>query len=98
MDGVSKIIALHCAPEIEVGTVSVSGGGQNAASFGFYLNFFGKSVHAAKRREEGADAIDMAVRAHLAINKKIYDEISDEPVVFNIGAIKGGVANNLCAR
>ena len=97
MNGVDTIVALHCDPEIEVGKVAVSDGPQNSTSFGFYLNFFGKSAHAAKR-ELGIDALEMAHEAYAKITDLVKKEIEcGERVIFHVGKIEGGTTNNIVA-
>ena len=97
MNGIDSIVALHCDPEIEVGKVAVSDGPQNSTSFGFYLSFFGKSAHAAKR-ELGIDAIKMAHEAYAKITDAVEKEIEDgERVIFHVGKIEGGTTNNIVA-
>ncbi len=97
MNGIDTIVALHCDPKIEVGRVAVSDGPQNSTSFGFYLNFFGKSAHAAQY-ELGVDAIKMAHEAYAKITEVIEKEIEGgERVIFHVGKIEGGTANNIVA-
>lgn len=95
MEGVSEIFGLHVTPNLEVGKVAVSSGAQSAESLAFYLNFFGKSAHAA-HREDGIDAIKMASAAYLEIDAMIEERRkSGDKTVFHIGAIEGGKANNI---
>ena len=98
-DGVMKdidcTVALHCDPTRAVGTVSISANEQNAVSHGFYLHFYGRSAHVANQ-QEGVDAILMAVRACTALEMVVAKEVrAVEPVIFNVGAIHGGKANNV---
>lgn len=97
MDGVSEIFGLHVCPSIEAGKIAVSEGAQNATSFGFYLNFYGKSVHVA-RRELGIDAIKMANRAYMKIEDVICQmQQAGKSVIFHVGKIEGGKTNNVVA-
>ncbi len=95
MDGIDSIVAIHVDPTHETGCVAISEGRQNAISYGFYLEFFGKSVHVA-RQSEGVDAIRMASTAYNAINiaaenaKRAGDEL-----IFGVGKIEGGKTNNI---
>ena len=98
-DGVMKdidcIVALHCDASHNAGTVAMSAMEQNAISHGFYLHFYGRSAHAASQHE-GVDAILMAVRACTALEMAVAKEVrATEPVIFNVGAIHGGKANNV---
>jgi len=61
----------------------------------FRLHFFGRCAHVASQHK-GVDAIMMAVRAYTSLEMMIAKEIDGrESVVFNIGAIHGGVTNNI---
>lgn len=95
MDDVDCIAALHCEPSVPAGKIAVMNGYRNADSNGFWLNFHGLTAHAA-RKKEGIDAIAMAVHAHAKISEYTDAEIAGgEPMVFNIGQIKGGETNNI---
>jgi amidohydrolase len=97
MDDIDCVVALHVASSAayEVGKIGLRSGPNNATSDGFYLNFYGKAAHAAQQ-EAGIDAITMAIRAYTDIEFMIAKEIkAQNPVIFNVGAIHGGVANNI---
>lgn len=95
MNDIDCIVSLHCDLAYSVGELGVSSGPQNATSDGFYLEFYGKSAHAAQQ-QLGVDAIMMAHRAYSDIEFMIAKEIPPrDSVVFNVGAINGGVANNI---
>ena len=95
MQDVDCVIALHCDPSYDAGTIALVPGAQNAISHGFRLHFYGKSAHAANQNT-GVDAIMMAVRAYTSIEMMVAKEIdAREPVVFNVGSIHGGEANNV---
>ena len=97
MEGVDEVYALHVAPNVDTGVITLRPGPQNAASNGFYLNFYGVSAHAA-RKEEGRDAIKMALTAYFDI-EKIVDEhkSAGEKIVFHVGKVEGGKTNNIVA-
>lgn len=99
MDGIDCIVALHVDTGYNTGEIGLSAGAQNATSDGFYLEFYGKAAHAANQ-EKGVDAILMAVKAYTEIEFMIAKETNArEPVLFNVGAIHGGAANNvICDR
>lgn len=99
MDDIDCIVALHVDTAYDVGEIGLSVGPQNATSDGFYLEFYGKAAHAAQQ-ERGIDAITMAVRAYTDIEFMIAKEIkAKNPIIFNVGAIHGGVTNNIiCDR
>ena len=98
-DGVMKdidcIIALHVDTDRKAGEIAIRKGARNATSDGFYLEFYGKTAHAASQ-EKGIDAIMMAVKAYTDIEFMIAKEIkAKDPIIFNVGSIHGGVANNI---
>ncbi|MBO5907937.1 MAG: amidohydrolase [Clostridia bacterium] len=95
MDEIDCIVGLHCAPGDNTGKVGIIYGPKNATSDGFYLDFFGKSSHAAAQ-QSGVDAIMMAVRAYTDIEFMIAKAFpAKSPIIFNVGAIHGGEANNI---
>lgn len=95
MDDIDCIIACHCDPLYDVGTVAIDAGGQGANSMGFTVDFYGTSAH-ANRQQLGHDAIAMAMQAYMQMEMMVAKEFDPaEPVLFNIGAIKGGVTNNV---
>ena len=97
MEDIDEIISLHTDNDIPVGRIGIMPGDMNAISDGFTLTFRGKSAHAANQHK-GIDAISMAVRAYSALEFMIAKEIDPrEPVIFNVGTINGGSANNIIA-
>ena len=97
MDDIDVIVALH-VDTADVGDLRISEGMQCAISDGFYLNFKGKAAHAANQ-QMGVDAIMMAIRAYTSIEFLIAKEFpAREPIVFNVGQIEGGKANNVIAE
>ena len=99
LDGVMKdidcIVALHVDTDRKVGEIALRPGARNATSDGFYLEFYGKTAHAASQ-QKGIDAIMMAVKAYTDIEFMIAKEIkAQDPIIFNVGSIHGGIANNI---
>jgi amidohydrolase len=95
MEDIDCIVGMHVDSTIPVGNLAITPGPQNATSDGFMLDFYGKSAHAA-RQHMGVDAIVMAMRALMDIELVVAKEIHPKkPVVFNVGAIHGGSANNI---
>ncbi len=99
LDGVMQeidcILALHVDTGYDVGELGLSSGHQNATSDGFYLEFYGRAAHVANQ-EKGVDAIMMAIKAYTDIEFMIAKEIkAKDPVIFNVGAINGGITNNI---
>ena len=92
------ILALHCDNAYEVGKLFVHPHEMNANSDGFYLDFYGTSIHACVQHE-GVDAIMMAVKAYTAIEFMIAKEINaTHPCIFNVGAIHAGNTNNIVSN
>ena len=95
MDDIDCVLALHVDTGYDAGQIGISEGPQNATSDGFYLEFYGKSAHAANQ-QKGIDAIMMAVKAYTEIEFMIAKEIKAlDPIIFNVGSIHGGVTNNI---
>lgn len=95
MEDIDCAVALHVDTGYLAGEIGLSSGPQNATSDGFYIKFYGKSAHAANQ-QKGVDAIMMAVKAYTDIEFMIAKEIkANHPIIFNVGAINGGVANNI---
>lgn len=95
MDDIDCIVACHCDSMFDVGTVAVDAGGQGANSMGFTVDFYGTSAH-AHQQHRGKDAIAMAVQAYAAMELMVAKEFNPvDPVLLNIGAIRGGQTNNV---
>ncbi len=95
MEDIDCIVALHVDTTFDIGAIGLAPGAQNATSDGFYLEFYGKSAHVANQ-QDGIDAITMAVKAYTDIEFMIAKEVKAiDPVVFNVGSIHGGTANNV---
>ncbi len=97
MDDIDCMVGLHCTPGLPVGKIDLGPGPQNAISHGFKLDFYGKSAHVANQ-EKGNDAIMMAVRAYTDMEFMIAKQFAAKtPMILNVGAIHGGVTNNVIA-
>ncbi|MBE6629978.1 MAG: amidohydrolase [Ruminococcaceae bacterium] len=95
MEDIDCIVGMHCDTNFPAGHLAITEGPQNATSDGFMLDFYGVSAHAA-RQHAGVDANVMALRAFMDIELMIAKEINaKKPVIFNVGAIHGGSANNI---
>lgn len=95
MDEVDCSVALHVDSGLDVGELGVRVGDMNAISDGFLLKFYGKSEHAA-RQHRGVDAIMIAMSAFSQIEAMLSKCIDGrEALVFNVGSIHGGEANNI---
>ena len=95
MDDIDCIVSMHVDTNFPAGHFAITEGPQNATSDGFYLDFYGKTAHAANQHQ-GVDAIVMAMRALMDIELTVAKEINaKKPVIFNVGAIHGGETNNI---
>ncbi len=95
MNDIDCIVALHVDTDRKVGEIALRSGARNATSDGFYLEFYGKTAHAASQ-QHGIDAIMMAIKAYTDIEFMIAKEIkAQDPIIFNVGSIHGGIANNI---
>lgn len=95
MEDIDCTVSLHVDTGYDAGTASFPIGPQGGRSDGFYLNFYGKTAHAANQ-QAGIDAIMMAVKAYTEIEFMIAKEIkATDPIIFNVGAINGGTVNNV---
>ncbi len=95
MEEIDCMVGLHVDPLYDSGKIALSEGPNNAISNGFYLNFYGKSAHVASQ-QRGVDAIIMATKALVSIEMMMAKEIAAKDCcIFNVGAIKGGEANNI---
>jgi len=89
------IFALHVVPEYPVGTLAWRAGGAMASSDRMRIVVHGRQTHAAKPWE-GIDPIAAASRIVLGL-QAIPGRQTDarKPAVVSIGAIHGGVRNNI---
>ena len=95
MEDIDCIVGMHVDTNFHTGHMAITVGPQNATSDGFMLDFYGKAAHAGNQ-EKGVDAIVMAMRAMMDIELVVAKEINaKKPVIFNVGAIHGGNANNI---
>jgi len=93
----SAIVALHCFPELEAGTVGHRPGVMTASADKFRITIKGKSGHASRPHQ----TVDAVLLASIVINA-IHHIVSrrTDPLhhaVISIGTIKGGDAPNIIA-
>lgn len=97
MDDIDSIVALHCDNGYPAGSIALSEGPQNATSCRIYIDFYGKTAHAANQNK-GIDAIMMGVKAYTELEFMIAKEKpGKEALIFNIGKFDGGTAANIIA-
>ena len=94
----SAVVALHCFPEMEVGTIGHRAGMMTAAADGIHIKIKGKSGHAS-RPHQTVDAVlvsSMVINALHHIVSRRTDPLQSS--VISIGTIKGGTAENIVAH
>jgi amidohydrolase len=95
MQGVDYVLATHCDPELEVGTVGLRAGPLTAAADLFELTIEGQAGHSA-RPHHSVDPIFVASQVAVALYQS-FGRLLDarDPVVLAIGAIHAGDAHNI---
>lgn len=92
---VSAILALHCWPEIPVGTVGIRKGAIMASSDSLNLKILGESGHAA-HPDQCIDPIMISAQILVALQTIVSRELSPvEAAVLSFGQINGGMASNI---
>ena len=95
MEGVDYVFALHVAPELQVGTVSLSGGVQNASSDTFSIEITGKGTHGATP-QNGIDPITTGcsiISELYLIQSKLFSAL--ETILINVCQFTSGHADNV---
>lgn len=94
---VDAIFALHCWPEFHVGKVEIGAGPVMASAETFCIRIIGGSAHAGLPHK-GKDAILVAAEVISSLNHIVSRKIApDEPVVLNIGMVRGGKSESIIA-
>ena len=96
MEGVSEILAAHCEPFVESGSIGVCTGDYMAACVPMTISFFGVSSHATVP-EMGVDALAMAVSAYCELKKMINAEAGGRKYIWSVGRMSGGQVHNIIA-
>ena len=98
LDGVSRILALHCKPELPLGTLGIKPGLNKAAVDHFRIQIHGKATHVSSP-ELGADALYAASQIVVAIQGLVARRTSPvEPVILGIGRLQAGTTYNAVAE
>ncbi len=93
----SAIVALHCYPEFNVGTIGHKPGMMTAAADKLRIVIKGRSGHAS-RPHQSVDAVLVAAMVVTAVNHIVSRRTNPlHPTVISIGTIKGGNAPNIIA-
>jgi amidohydrolase len=87
---------LHIASNLEVGKLNYKTGGSMAAADAFKITVKGKQTHGASPWL-GVDPIVVSAQIVTALQTIVSRQVdlTDEPAVITVGAIKGGVRNNI---
>ena len=94
MHGVEHIIATHCEPWLNAFEIGVCKGEYMTACVPLSIVFWGKSSHATIP-EQGVDAIAMANRAYVELEKAVKEEAHNHKYVWSVGRFVGGTAHNI---
>ncbi len=95
MAGVDKVFALHVAPDLPTGTLSLSAGVQNASSDTFCIELTGKGTHGATP-QNGIDPITTGctlVSELYLIPSKLFNAL--ETILINVCQFTSGHAANV---
>jgi len=96
MEGVSEIVAAHCEPLVDSGSIGLCAGDYMAACVPMTISFFGVSSHATVP-EMGVDALSMGVRAYCELKKMIKEEAGERKYIWSVGRLSGGQVHNIIA-
>ena len=95
LEGVNRLIAMHCWPEIKVGTVGYECWEAMSGNSNFHIAVVGKSGHAASPHTS-IDSIPIAAQLVLALQTIVSRKINPSmPLVLTIGTIKGGTRRSV---
>ncbi|MDE7264076.1 MAG: amidohydrolase [Anaeroplasmataceae bacterium] len=89
---VSEVYGIHIWPQLKENQLYTKAGGMLASSCEVNLEFFGKSVHAANRKE-GIDALKIA-SSFLLECYQLFEKIK-EPHLLSFGTMHSGMARNI---
>lgn len=97
LNGVDRLLGLHCWPTLEAGRVGYEPSVAMSGSGNFHLELRGRSSHAGMP-QYSVDAIVLAAQVILGLQTVISRNLSPGmPVVLNIGAIQGGTRRSTVA-
>ncbi|WP_068267378.1 M20 metallopeptidase family protein [Caviibacter abscessus] len=98
LDKADAIFGLHCAPEIEAGSIGIKHGKLHATSAVFKMKIIGKSSHAALAYQ-GIDSIVIGSKVvdylQTIVSRKID---ARDCAVITVGTFNGGFAENVVAE
>ncbi len=94
LESAGRVLGLHVAPDLPLGTLGVKPELNNAAVDGFRIEIQGKSVHVSTP-EQGVDALYIASQIVTALQAQVSRRTSPvEPVVLGIGTFHSGTTYN----
>lgn len=98
LDGVERVLGLHIAPDLPLGTVGVTAGLNNAAVDLFQIVVHGKATHVSTP-QMGADALYAASQIVVALQGLATRRVSPvEPVILGVGKFRAGTTYNAVAE
>ena len=98
LDGVERILGLHSAPDLPIGTIGITPGLNNAAVDHFRILVHGKAAHVSTP-QRGADALDAASQIVVALQGLVTRRTSPtEPVLIGVGKFSAGTTYNALAE
>lgn len=94
MEGVERILGLHLAPDLRIGTIGVTPGLNNAAVDHFRILVKGKATHVSTP-QLGADALYAGCQIMTALQGLVSRRTSPvEPVIIGVGKFQAGTTYN----
>lgn len=94
MEGVERVFGLHLAPDLEIGTIGVTPGLNNASVDHFRIIIKGKSAHVSTPHL-GADALYAASQLMVSMQGMIARRTSPvTPVLIGVGKMQAGTTYN----
>ena len=98
LDGAERILGLHSAPDLPLGTIGLTPGLNNAAVDHFRILVHGKAAHVSTP-QLGADALYAASQIVVAIQGLVARRSSPvEPVLLGVGKFAAGTTYNAVAE
>ena len=98
LEGSGRVFGLHVAPDLQVGTVGVKPGPNNASVDHFTVKIQGKAAHVSTPHL-GVDALYIASQIVVAAQALVTRRTAPaDPVIIGIGKLNAGTAYNIVAE
>ncbi len=95
--GVERVFGIHCAPDLEAGTVGVKTGPNNASVDCFKITVHGRSAHVSTPHL-GVDALYAAAQIVVALQALVTRRTSPtDAVIIGVGRLNAGTGYNIIA-